>query len=76
MLELGVERMTKYLALHETLDLHELLSFKNLCLTKATTMSGLAIDEELKAILADDVTTGIQHIQQLQKFLTNREENV
>ncbi|WP_223591683.1 hypothetical protein [Neobacillus bataviensis] len=68
--------MTKYLALHETLDLHELLSFKNLCLTKATTMSGLVIDEELKAILADDVTTGIQHIQQLQKFLTNREENV
>lgn len=64
--------MTKYLALHETLDLHELLSFKNLCLTKATMMSGFAQDEELRAILADDVTAGIQHIQQLQKFLTNR----
>ena len=67
--------MTKYLALHETLDLHELLSFKNLCLTKATTMSELAIDEELKSILADEVTTGIQHIQQLQAFLTKREGN-
>ena len=64
--------MTKYHGLHETLDLHELLSFKNLCLTKATTMSVLAQDEELKTILADDVTTGIKHIQQLQQFLTKR----
>ncbi|MBO0962474.1 hypothetical protein J1P26_22530 [Neobacillus sp. MM2021_6] len=66
--------MTKYLGLHETIDLHELLSFKNLCLTKATMMSGLAQDEELKAILSADVTTGIQHIQQLQQFLTERRE--
>ncbi|MGF6948001.1 hypothetical protein QF028_000506 [Neobacillus sp. B4I6] len=66
--------MTKYLGLHETLDLHELLSFKNLCLTKATTMSVLAQDEELKAILSGDVTTGTQHIQQLQQFLTDRRE--
>jgi similar to spore coat protein len=66
--------MTKYLGLHETLDLHELLSFKNLCLTKVTTMSALAQDDELRAILSADVTTGIQHIQQLQEFLTNRRE--
>jgi similar to spore coat protein len=66
--------MTKYLGLHETLDLHELLSFKNLCLTKATTMSVLAVDAELKAILSADVSTGTQHIQQLQQFLTNRRE--
>lgn len=67
-------KMTKYLGLHETLDLHELLSFKNLCLTKATTMSVLAQDEELKTILSGDVTTGTQHIQQLQQFLTDRRE--
>lgn len=68
--------MTKYLGLHETLDLHELLSFKNLCLTKATTMSVLAQDAELKAILSEDVASGIQHIQQLQQFLTDRRENL
>lgn len=67
--------MTKFLGLHETLDLHELLSFKNLCLTKATTMSVLAQDPELQAILSDDVTTGTQHIQQLQQFLTNRRDD-
>ncbi|WP_066067535.1 hypothetical protein [Neobacillus soli] len=66
--------MTKILGLHETLDLHELLSFKNLCLTKATMMSGLAQDAELQAILSEDVTMGIQHIQQLQQFLTDRRE--
>ena len=43
--------MTKYLALHETLDVHELISFKNLCLTKAITMSAFVQDEELKAIM-------------------------
>ncbi|MFL6561910.1 MAG: hypothetical protein ACJ8MO_38130 [Bacillus sp. (in: firmicutes)] len=67
--------MTKYLGLHETLDLHELLTFKNLCLTKATTMSVLAQDEELKAILSADSAAGIQHIQQLKQFLTDRSAN-
>lgn len=44
--------MTKLLGLHETLELHELLTFKNLCLTKTTTMSALVQDEELKNLLA------------------------
>ncbi|WP_327837602.1 hypothetical protein [Bacillus salipaludis] len=42
--------MTKYLGMHEALEVHELLTFKTLCLTKATTMSALAQDAELKAI--------------------------
>ncbi|MBI0578752.1 hypothetical protein IEC97_15415 [Neobacillus cucumis] len=66
--------MTKFLGMHEALEVHELLTFKTLCLTKATTMSALAQDEELKAILASDVTTGTEHIKQLQQFLTNRED--
>lgn len=66
--------MTKFLGLHETLEVHELLTFKSLCLTKATTMSALAVDEELKMLLANDVTAGTRHIKQLQRFLTNREE--
>jgi len=65
--------MVKFLGLHETLDVHELLTFKNLCLTKATMMSPLAQDAELKAILENDVTTGQMHIEQLQQLLTNRE---
>lgn len=62
--------MTKHLALHETLELHELLTFKNLCLTKSVTMSGLAQDEELKAILDKDAASGTAFINKLQQFLT------
>jgi similar to spore coat protein len=65
--------MIKYLGLHETLDLHELITFKNLCLTKSSTMSALVVDPELKTILANDAVAGLQHIEQLQQFLTNRE---
>ena len=65
--------MVKFLGLHETLDLHELLTFKNLCLTKSATMGALVQDEELKTILTNDVTLGQQHIEQLQQFITNRE---
>ncbi|WP_078427584.1 hypothetical protein [Alkalihalobacterium alkalinitrilicum] len=66
---------TKY-ALHETLELHELLTFKNLCLTKSSTMSSLVECEELKAILTMDVTTGKQHVQQLQGLLQNGGPNL
>lgn len=65
--------MVKYLGLHETLDVHELLTFKSLCLTKSTTMSGFVQDEELKTILANDAATGQRHIEQLQQLLTSRE---
>jgi similar to spore coat protein len=72
----GGTSVTTNLALHETLDLHELIVFKNLCITKATTMSALAVDEELSSILIEDIKTGAMHIQQLQQFLTNRREMV
>jgi similar to spore coat protein len=53
------------IAPHETMQLHELLTFKNLCLTKSVTMSPLVSDEELKSILQSDVSTSKQHIQEL-----------
>ena len=66
--------MTKYLGLHETLEIHELLTFKSICLTKAFTMSGLVQDPELKTILSNDLSTATRHIELLQEFLTNRGE--
>ncbi|MBU9721301.1 MULTISPECIES: hypothetical protein [Bacillaceae] len=61
--------MADNLALHERLELHEILTFKNLCLTKATTMKGLVGCEQLKDILSDDVKAGKQHIKQLSNLL-------
>lgn len=62
--------MAKVMGVHETLEVHELLTFKNLCLTKSQTMSGLVQDQALKDILTQDVTASKQHIQQLQGFLS------
>jgi similar to spore coat protein len=64
--------MSKNLGIHETLELHEILTFKNTCLTKSGSMSALAQDEELKEILAQDVTQSKQQIQQLQGFISQQ----
>ena len=68
--------MGNYLGLHETLEVHELLAFKSLCLTKSSTMSGLVQDVELKTILSNNLGTGRNHILQLQRFLTDRGDEI
>ncbi|MFJ9292036.1 DUF892 family protein [Bacillus halotolerans] len=60
--------------LHETLELHELLTFKNLCLTKSSTMMGLVQDEELKSILEQDAQKTKQQVARLQELLSVRGE--
>ncbi len=62
------------MGLHETLEVHELITFKNLCLTKAFIMSKFAQDPELKVILSTDVVSGRQHVGLLQEFITDRSE--
>ncbi|MFB6802572.1 hypothetical protein [Peribacillus butanolivorans] len=64
--------MAKNLGLHETLEVHELLNFKSLCLSKVSTMNGLVQDTELKNIMLKDLSTGREHIQKLQEFLINQ----
>ncbi|RFU61625.1 hypothetical protein [Peribacillus glennii] len=61
--------MQQNLGLHETLELHELLTFKNNCLTKSSTMGALAKDDELKRLLALDVKQSKQEIEQLLQFM-------
>lgn len=63
------------MGLHETLEVHELLTFKNLSVTKSFAMSKLAQDEELKAILSGEVNTGRQFINQLKGFITDGSES-
>lgn len=56
-------------ALNESIQLHELITFKNLCLTKSFTMSPLVSDNELKTILQQDVNTTQQHILELKELM-------
>ncbi|HWO75267.1 MAG TPA: hypothetical protein VNM69_05015 [Bacillus sp. (in: firmicutes)] len=64
--------MATHLGLHETLEAHELLVFKNLSLTKSVTMKSFVQDEELKALLVNDVYSGTKFINRLQEILKNR----
>lgn len=54
---------------NENVQLLEMLTFKNLCLTKSVAMYPLVSDEELKAILKNDVSLGQQHVKELQSLL-------
>lgn len=59
------------IAPNETIQLHELLTFKNLCLTKSVTMAPLVSDEELKSIMKNDDATSKQHIKELSGLMKN-----
>ncbi|NHN34926.1 spore gernimation protein GerQ [Paenibacillus agricola] len=54
------------LAPHESMELHEALNFKTLCLAKSKLMQGLVFDQDLKALMQKDVEQSIQAIGELQ----------
>lgn len=56
--------------LHETLELHELLNFKTICLVKSKLMEGLVFNQDLKALLEKDVKQSITAISELQNLYT------
>lgn len=57
------------IAPNETMQLHEILTFKNTCLTKALTMSPLVSDEELKSILQQEASVSEKHIEELRSLM-------
>jgi similar to spore coat protein len=61
---------TQSLAVHETLELHELLAFKNVCLTKSKTMQALVTDEQLKSLMELDVQQASSSIKEYQALLS------
>ena len=54
------------LADHESLDLHEVINFKTLCLAKSKLMQGLAFDQDLRALMQKDVEQSMQALSELQ----------
>ncbi|MET3288050.1 spore gernimation protein GerQ [Brevibacillus fluminis] len=54
------------LAAHESLEIHEALNFKTLCLAKSKLMQGLVFDQDLKALMQKDVVQSTQAIADLQ----------
>jgi len=54
------------LAPHESLDLHEVINFKTLCVAKSKLMQGLAFDQDLRNLMQKDVDQSIQALNELQ----------
>ncbi|WP_445487291.1 spore gernimation protein GerQ [Niallia sp. 03133] len=59
---------TQKLANHESLELHEVINFKTLCLAKSKLMQGLVFNQDLRALMQKDVEQSIQALEELQKI--------
>jgi len=59
------------LAFHETMDTHEILNFKTVCLLKSKLMQGVVFDQDLRALMEKDVQMTMKHIKELQDFYLN-----
>ncbi len=59
----------KALAPHEALELHELITFKNICATKSSAMAALVKDEELREIMQQDFRFSQEYIRELSDLL-------
>lgn len=53
------------LAPHESMEIHEMINFKTICLAKSKMMQGLVFDKELKALMQKDVEQSIRAIESL-----------
>jgi similar to spore coat protein len=56
------------LALHETMETHEILNFKTVCLLRSKLIQGICFDNELKALMEKDVQQSIKDINELVSF--------
>ncbi|HEY9059959.1 MAG TPA: spore coat protein [Pseudobacteroides sp.] len=58
------------LTLHETMEIHELLNFKTICMTTSKLIQGVVFDQDLKALLGKDVQQSMQAVNVLQGLLS------
>lgn len=57
------------LAPNETMQVHEMLNFKTVCMTTSKMMEGVVFDQELKVLLEKDVQQSITSINELRNLL-------
>ncbi|KKK38581.1 spore coat protein [Mesobacillus campisalis] len=61
------------LALHETMETHEILNFKTVCLLRSKLMQALCFDNDLKALMEKDVQQSIKDVNELVSFYKQNE---
>ena len=63
------------LAYHETMETHEVLNLKTVCLLKSKLMQGLCFDNDLKALMEKNVQQSISAINELKEFYKGARTN-
>ncbi|WP_214848473.1 spore coat protein [Exiguobacterium sp. s138] len=58
--------MAKQLALHETLEIHEIMTMKQSCLVKSYALSPLVKDKKLKKLIEQDIKESERALKELQ----------
>ncbi|WP_054636346.1 hypothetical protein [Thalassobacillus sp. C254] len=53
---------------HEAMEAHEILNFKTVCLLKAKMMQGIVFDQDLRALMEQDVQQSILDIKELERL--------
>jgi similar to spore coat protein len=53
---------------HESLDLHEAINLKTLCVAKSKLMQGLVFDQDLRELMEKDVRQSMQDLAELQEI--------
>jgi similar to spore coat protein len=56
------------LAPHETMETHEIINFKTVCILKSKLMQGVCFDNELKRLMEKDVQQSKQALNELIAF--------
>ncbi|HEX2946978.1 MAG TPA: spore coat protein [Clostridia bacterium] len=59
----------KSLTLHETMEVHEILNFKTICMSMSKLAQGVVFDQELKNLLNQDTQQSIKDVETLQGLL-------
>ena len=62
--------MRNTLTFHESMEIHEMLNFKTICMTTSKLAQGVVFDQELKALLDKDVQQSIQSVRILEGLLS------
>jgi similar to spore coat protein len=61
-------------AVHETLELHEIISFKTLCLSKSKIMQALVSDSELNELFQEDIQQTTKALKDFQNLFSQEQE--
>ncbi|WP_174731443.1 spore coat protein [Mesobacillus harenae] len=58
------------MAFHETMETHEILNFKTICLVRSKLMQGICFDNDLKNLMQKDVEQSSRAIKELKELYT------